>query len=73
MLLSFPGLDKLVVPLDEPRAGELISARVWKDTCDTIDLGDEAAKWLQRALNMVRICYNQPLQGNIPHCTGVQP
>jgi uncharacterized protein YcbX len=43
--LSAPGQSALVVPL--VGAGtEARSVRIWKDRCDAIDQGDEAARWL---------------------------
>lgn len=56
LTLTAPGRAPLRVPLD--RRGERRPVRVWKDTCDANDMGDEAADWLAglvgRPLRLVR-------------------
>lgn len=53
MSLSFPGMKDLAVSLDEPTVGELHTVHVWGDACEAVDVGEEAANWLSRVLDMV--------------------
>lgn len=49
ILLSRTGFGAIQIPPgNEP--GELIHTRVWGDHCETTDLGDDIARWLQSAL-----------------------
>jgi len=46
--LHGPGLEPLVVPLQA--RGPLCRVQVWDDTLDAMDMGDDAALWLQQTL-----------------------
>jgi uncharacterized protein YcbX len=43
LVLRAPGLEPLTVPLAE--GGEPLAVRVWKDNCEALDQGEEAARW----------------------------
>lgn len=47
--LSAPGLPDLRVPLARP-AAPTVSVVVWRDACDAVDEGDEAAAWFSQHL-----------------------
>lgn len=48
LVLSFPGLAPLVVPLN--LRGTPANVRVWDDACVGLDAGTEAAEWVSRAI-----------------------
>jgi uncharacterized protein len=48
--LARPGAASLTIPR-EPRSPVPREATIWRDTVRAIDLGDEAAQWLQAALH----------------------
>lgn len=56
--LSVPGLPDLRLPLERP-AAPAVPVVVWRDTCDAVDEGDEAAAWfsqhLGRPVRLVRM------------------
>jgi uncharacterized protein len=64
--LSAPGVTPLQLPLSE-QAGDVIEVVVWRDRCQAIDQGDEAAAWfsqfLHLACRLVRIgsLYSRPV------------
>jgi uncharacterized protein len=41
--LHAPGIGPLVVPLSERGAG--VSVRIWRDACEALDQGEDAASW----------------------------
>ena len=43
-----------------PSIGELTVVSVWKDQCDALDAGDEAAQWFSQYLNISCRLYYQP-------------
>ena len=58
LLLQCPDLSELWVPT--PAQGNLCSVSVWKDQCDALDAGDEAALWFSQFLNTSCRLYYQP-------------
>lgn len=50
LVLSREGLEDLLIPLDYAGPGTVIEAKVWRDTCTTMDEGETAAAWLQQAI-----------------------
>ena len=50
LILQFPGLTPLALPLSRRDAGSEMPVRVWKDQLPAQDCGPEAAAWLTQAL-----------------------
>ena len=42
-MLTYPGMEDLYVSLGK---GKSVSAEVWGEDCDGIDLGDAASRWV---------------------------
>lgn len=57
LVLSCNGMDDLEIPFDYTGPGSRIEAKVWRDTCETLDEGDTAAEWLQTAIG-----WNKPVR-----------
>jgi uncharacterized protein YcbX len=49
LILTAPNLTPLSIPLAE-HDGERVDVTVWKDTCQAVDEGEEAAQWISAAL-----------------------
>jgi uncharacterized protein YcbX len=53
LVLRAPGMPPLALPL-EGVEGEAVEAKVWMDSCPSVDQGDEAAGWLTAFLSRER-------------------
>eukprot|EP00300_Choanocystis_sp_HF-7_P007520 c15336_g1_i1.p1 GENE.c15336_g1_i1~~c15336_g1_i1.p1 ORF type:complete len:287 (+),score=35.75 c15336_g1_i1:35-862(+) len=60
--LSAPQMQPLLVPLTHPGVSKEISVKIWKDTCQALDTGDESAEWLTTYLGS-RCCLVECLPG----------
>jgi uncharacterized protein YcbX len=49
VVLSMHGHGSITIPFDI-RDAEPVETRVWKDTCETVDQGDDISDWLTQAL-----------------------
>jgi len=74
LVLSFPGLPPLTVPLDA--GGARTAVRIWDDACVAIDQGSEAREWASSAVGeAVRLMRVAPGMGRVanPKFAGTTP
>ncbi len=74
LTLSAPGLEPLVLPLAP--VGAPTTVRIWQDTCEGLDQGEEAAHWCSHALEvsvrLIRVPQEPPRRAN-PRFAGPVP